>query len=156
MHCPVRSTGARIAPEVGFTTNNRMELPAVIAGLRALMRPCLITVLNHSDYVRPGITEFLSRWRLVGWRNSAGQPVLNRDLWEELDVLASEHHVSWVYVREHSGNPEQERCDRLANQSSQKTGTARFTCSPRWASSQELSRSVKPFNQSSPLPVGDI
>lgn len=72
-------TGTRIAREVGFTTNNRMELTAVIAGLRPLTRPCVITVLNYSDYVRPGITEFLPRWRSVGWRNSAGKPVLNRE-----------------------------------------------------------------------------
>jgi ribonuclease HI len=98
----------------GFTTNNRMELTAVVAGLRALTRPCVITVLTDSEYVRRGITEFLPRWRSVGWRNSAGKPVLNRELWEELDKLASQHHVSWVYVRGHSGHPEQERCDRLA------------------------------------------
>ena len=106
MHSPIRRR-ERVLREVGFTTNNRMELTAVIAGLRPLTRPCVITALNYSDYVRPGITEFLPRWRSVVWRNSAGKPVLNRE-WEELDTLASEHHVSSVYVRGHSGHPEQE------------------------------------------------
>ena len=78
----------------GFTTNNRMELTAMIAGLRALTRPCAIRVLTDLEYVQHGITEFLPRWLSVCWRNAAGKPVLNRELWEELDKLASQHPVS--------------------------------------------------------------
>ena len=99
---------------VADTTNNRMELIAAIEGLRALKRASQVTVLTDSEYVRRGITEFLPRWKANGWRASTGKPVVNRDLWEELEELASYHEVTWIHVRGHSGQPNQERCDSLA------------------------------------------
>ena len=97
------------------TTNNRMELVAAIEGLRALKRACRVTVLTDSEYVRRGITEFLPRWKTNGWQSAAGKAIANRDLWEELDELAGYHQVIWVHVRGHSGHPDHERCDALAN-----------------------------------------
>ena len=96
-------------------TNNRMELAAAIEGLRALKRTCQVTVLTDSDYVRRGITEFLPRWKNNGWRNASGGAVVNQDLWEQLDELVGYHDVRWVHVRGHSGQPDHERCDALAN-----------------------------------------
>ena len=99
---------------VADTTNNRMELIAAIEGLRALKRASQVTVLTDSEYVRRGITEFLPRWKANGWRASTGKPVVNRDLWEELEELAGNHEVTWIHVRGHSGQPNHERCDSLA------------------------------------------
>ena len=99
---------------VADTTNNRMELFAAIEGLRALKRASRVTVLTDSEYVRRGITEFLPRWKANGWRASTGKPVVNRDLWEELEELAGYHEVTWIHVRGHSGQPNHERCDSLA------------------------------------------
>jgi ribonuclease HI len=99
---------------VADTTNNRMELIAAIEGLRALKRASQVTVLTDSEYVRRGITEFLPRWKANGWRASTGKPVVNRDLWEELEELAGYHEVTWIHVRGHSGQPNHERCDSLA------------------------------------------
>lgn len=96
-------------------TNNRMELAAAIEGLRALKRTCQVTVLTDSDYVRRGITEFLPRWKNNGWRNASGRAVVNQDLWEQLDELVGYHEVKWIHVRGHSGQPDHERCDALAN-----------------------------------------
>jgi len=91
-----------------------MELCAAIEGLRALKRTSRVTVLTDSEYVRRGITEFLPRWKANGWRASTGKPVVNRDLWEELEELAGYHEVTWIHVRGHSGQPNHERCDALA------------------------------------------
>ena len=99
---------------VADTTNNRMELIAAIEGLRALKRASQVTVLTDSEYVRRGITEFLPRWKANGWRASTGKPVVNRDLWEELEELAGYHEVTWIHVRGHSGQPNHERCDSMA------------------------------------------
>jgi ribonuclease HI len=99
---------------VAETTNNRMELIAAIEGLRALKRASEVTVLTDSEYVRRGITEFLPRWKANDWCNSAGKPVVNRDLWEELEELTGYHEVTWIHVRGHSGQPNHERCDSLA------------------------------------------
>jgi ribonuclease HI len=96
-------------------TNNRMELAAAIEGLRALKRACQVTVLTDSEYVRRGISEFLPRWKNNGWRNASGKVVVNQDLWEELEALVERHQVTWEHVRGHSGHPDHERCDALAN-----------------------------------------
>ena len=104
------------------TTNNRMELVAAIEGLRALKRACQVTVLTDSEYVRRGITEFLPRWKTNGWQSAAGKAIANRDLWEELDELAGCHQVIWVHVRGHSGHPDHERCDALANSAARTAG----------------------------------
>src|SRR6202049_4031742 len=99
---------------VADTTNNRMELIAVIEGLRALKRASQVTVLTDSEYVRRGITEFLRGWRANGWRGSTGKPVVNRDLWEELEELAGYHEVTWIHVRGTSRERNNARWDWLA------------------------------------------
>lgn len=98
------------------TTNNRMELTAVIEGLRALKRACKVRVHTDSQYVQKGITEWLANWRRRGWKTSEGKPVKNRDLWQALDRAVAEHEVEWFWVRGHAGHPENERADALANQ----------------------------------------
>jgi len=98
------------------TTNNRMELTAVIRGLEALTRPSQVRVVTDSQYVKQGITQWIVRWRRNGWRTADRQPVKNRDLWEQLDALLNHHQVEWIWVRGHAGHPENERADRLANQ----------------------------------------
>ena len=97
------------------TTNNRMELSAVIAGLSALKEPCRVTVVTDSKYVYDGMTKgWAEGWRRRGWRRADGSPALNSDLWERLLDLAAKHDVSFCWVKGHSGHPENARCDRLA------------------------------------------
>ncbi|TCS71527.1 RNase HI [Sulfuritortus calidifontis] len=98
------------------TTNNRMELTAVIEGLRALKRACKVRVHTDSQYVKKGISEWLANWRRRGWKTSEGKPVKNQDLWQALDRAVAEHEVEWFWVRGHAGHPENERADALANQ----------------------------------------
>jgi ribonuclease HI len=97
------------------TTNNRMELTAVIRALEALKRSAVVLVHTDSEYVRRGITEWLPAWKARDWRTADRKPVKNRDLWERLDVLAATHRVEWRWVKGHSGVPGNERVDRLAN-----------------------------------------
>lgn len=97
------------------TTNNRMELTAVIRGLQALTRPCRVLVVTDSKYVIQGITEWLPNWKLRGWRTAAKKPVLNSELWQQLDALVAGHTVQWQWVKGHSGHPENELADQLAN-----------------------------------------
>lgn len=97
------------------TTNNRMELTAVIEGLKALTRSLDIVVVTDSQYVRQGMLEWLPRWKERGWRNSRKEPVKNQDLWQALDAQASTHNITWEWVKGHSGHPENEQADALAN-----------------------------------------
>jgi ribonuclease HI len=97
------------------TTNNRMELRAVIEGLSALTRPCDVIVHTDSQYVQKGISEWIHGWKAKGWKTAAKQPVKNDDLWKQLDKLASQHRVDWRWVKGHAGHPENERADQLAN-----------------------------------------
>ena len=97
------------------TTNNRMELMAAIKGLESLTRGCKVRVTTDSVYVRSGITEWLPNWKKRGWKTAAGKPVKNLDLWQRLDQAAQAHDVSWHWVKGHSGHPENERADALAN-----------------------------------------
>jgi ribonuclease HI len=99
------------------TTNNRMELTAVIQALSALKRPCRVSLFLDSEYVRKGITEWLQGWKARGWRTAAKAPVKNVDLWQRLDglVQGSGHQIEWHWVRGHSGHPGNERADALAN-----------------------------------------
>ncbi|MBT2305418.1 ribonuclease HI [Variovorax paradoxus] len=99
------------------TTNNRMELKAVIEGLRALKRPCKVVLYLDSQYVRMGITEWIRGWKAKGWRTSTKQPVKNVELWQELDKLVAEggHQIEWRWVKGHSGDAGNERADMLAN-----------------------------------------
>ena len=97
------------------TTNNRMELLAVIEALRALKRRVRARVFTDSQYVQLGITTWLKDWKARGWRTAARQPVKNQDLWEQLDALAAGHELEWHWVKGHAGNAGNERCDQLAN-----------------------------------------
>jgi len=98
------------------TTNNRMELTAVIRALEALKRPVEARVYTDSEYVRRGITEWLASWKARGWRTADKKPVKNQDLWEELDRLAASHRIEWYWVPGHAGVEGNERVDRLANE----------------------------------------
>ena len=99
------------------TTNNRMEMMAVIEALSALKRPCHVILFVDSQYVLKGITEWLHGWKAKGWRTAARQPVKNVDLWQRLDALVhqSEHRIEWQWVKGHAGDPGNERADALAN-----------------------------------------
>lgn len=96
------------------TTNNRMEMTAVIRGLEALVEPCEVAIYTDSTYVIDGMTKWIDGWRKRGWKNAAKQPVKNRELWEELEAAASRHRVEWTWVRGHDGHVENERVDALA------------------------------------------
>ena len=98
------------------TTNNRMELRAAIEGLRALTRPCAVSLFCDSRYVVQGINEWLEEWKSRGWRKADKKPVLNAELWQELDGLLNVHKVEAVWVKGHAGHPENERVDRLARE----------------------------------------
>ncbi|MGO3132858.1 MAG: ribonuclease HI [Alcaligenes sp.] len=98
------------------TTNNRMELMAVIEALKALKRPCQVRVHTDSQYVQKGMNEWLPGWKARGWRTADKKPVKNADLWQELEKLAAQHELSWLWVRGHAGDPGNERADELANQ----------------------------------------
>ena len=98
----------------GHTTNNRMELTAVIRGLEALKRASTVVIHTDSRYVMDGVTQWLPRWKRNGWKTSEKKPVKNEDLWRELDVLCARHQIRWRWVRGHSGHAENERADALA------------------------------------------
>lgn len=98
------------------TTNNRMELTAVIEGLKALKRRSRVEICTDSQYVKNGMESWIRGWKKNGWKTSAKQPVKNEDLWRELDRLVAEHDVVWIWVKGHAGHPENERADALANQ----------------------------------------
>lgn len=97
------------------TTNNRMELMAAIKGLASLKRPCQVILTTDSQYVRKGITEWIRNWKKNDWKNSKKKPVKNRDLWQQLDEQVQRHDMTWHWVKGHSGHPENERADALAN-----------------------------------------
>jgi len=98
-----------------LTTNNRMELTAVIRALEALKRPVQARVYTDSEYVRRGITEWVAAWKARGWRTANRKPVKNQDLWQRLDELRARHQIEWHWVPAHAGVPGNERVDRLAN-----------------------------------------
>lgn len=100
-----------------LTTNNRMEMTAVIEGLSALRRPCDVTLYIDSQYVLKGITEWIHGWKARGWRTASKEPVKNVELWQRIDELVqnSGHKIEWRWVRGHNGDPGNERADQLAN-----------------------------------------
>ena len=98
-----------------LTTNNRMELTAVIRALEALKRPSHVRLHTDSKYVQQGISSWIHRWKKRGWRTADKKPVKNEDLWRELDEAASKHEIEWIWVRGHSGHDGNERADELAN-----------------------------------------
>ena len=109
------ATVRELSGAVSQTTNNRMELQAVIEALRVLKRRVSADVHTDSQYVRKGITEWLPAWKARGWRTADRKPVKNQDLWQELDELAAGHELRWHWVKGHAGVPDNERCDELAN-----------------------------------------
>ena len=98
-----------------LTTNNRMELMAAICALESLKRPCRVRLTTDSQYVQKGITEWMVNWKRNGWKTAAKKPVKNADLWLRLDTAISGHQIQWEWVKGHSGHPENELADELAN-----------------------------------------
>jgi ribonuclease HI len=114
----VLRSGGRVKEIFGgeaATTNNRMELRAAIEALTALTKPCRVDLYTDSVYVRSGIMEWLPVWRARGWRTADKKPVKNKDLWEALAAAAERHEVAWHWIKGHSGHPENDRADELAN-----------------------------------------
>lgn len=105
----------RLYGSEAMTTNNRMELTGAIEGLRALRKDCRVTVWTDSEYVKKGMTEWLSGWKARGWKNSQRQPVKNADLWMQLDEETRRHQVEWRWVKGHNGHEGNEIADQLAN-----------------------------------------
>lgn len=106
------------------TTNNRMELTAVIQALASLKRPCAVDLYTDSEYVRQGITSWIRGWKARGWKTADRKPVKNIDLWQTLDGLAAAHEVSWHWVKGHNGDVGNERADALANRGAAQAGVA--------------------------------
>ena len=106
----------RLSGAASATTNNRMELTAAIEALRALKRACTVELTTDSQYVRQGITQWITNWKRRGWKTADRKPVKNVDLWQALDAEAARHQVSWHWVKGHSGHPENELADQLANE----------------------------------------
>jgi len=104
------------------TTNNRMEMTAIIRGLNALIEPCEVTISTDSRYVIDGMTKWIHGWKKRGWVNASKKPVKNADLWHDLIEAARVHQISWEWVRGHDGHPENERVDRLASDAASKAG----------------------------------
>jgi ribonuclease HI len=98
------------------TTNNIMELTAVIEALKSLTRPCAIILTTDSNYVKDGITQWIHNWKKKGWKTANKQPVKNKECWLQLDVEVQRHQIEWKWVKGHSGHPENERADELANE----------------------------------------
>lgn len=97
------------------TTNNRMELTAVLSGLRTLNRPCDVVICTDSQYVKNGMESWIHNWKKNGWKTAGRQPVKNADLWQQLDEQVARHRVRWQWVKGHAGHAENERADALAN-----------------------------------------
>jgi ribonuclease HI len=103
-----------------MTTNNRMELTAVIEALKTLTRPCKVALYTDSQYVQKGVTEWLSQWKARGWRTASKSPVKNEDLWHLLDAELPRHEIRWHWVKGHAGHEGNERADALANRGVEK------------------------------------
>ncbi|MCH1926845.1 ribonuclease HI [Shewanella sp. C32] len=103
-----------LAKGFSLTTNNRMELLAVIVALESLKEPCKVSVTSDSQYMRQGITQWIHNWKRKGWVTSNKTPVKNVDLWKRLDAACQQHQIEWHWVKGHAGHPENERCDELA------------------------------------------
>lgn len=97
------------------TTNNRMELMAAIMAMESLTRPCKVALTTDSQYVKNGVNQWMDNWKKRGWKTADKKPVKNQDLWKRLDEALKDHEVEWHWVRGHTGHPENERADELAN-----------------------------------------
>lgn len=98
------------------TTNNRMELRAAIEGMRALKEPCEVEVVTDSEYLKNGITKWIHGWKRNGWKTASKKPVVNQDLWNELDAETSRHNIHWTWTKGHADHDDNNRCDELATQ----------------------------------------
>ena len=98
------------------TTNNIMEITAVIEALKSLTRPCIIILTTDSNYVKNGITQWIHNWKKKGWKTANKKPVKNKEFWLQLDAEVKRHNIEWQWVKGHSGHPENERADELANE----------------------------------------
>lgn len=116
-----------------YTTNNRMEMLAVIRALETLKRPCKVILTTDSQYVKNGITQWIKRWKVRGWRKADGKAVLNVDLWQKMDALCSQHEVNWKWVKGHAGHPENERADQLAREGIQQGSNGTLASDPAGA-----------------------
>ena len=117
--------GAKEKKLLGYksrTTNNEMELTAAIEGLKALKKPCKVTVTSDSKYVLEGMTSWIFNWRKNNWRTAAKKPVKNQELWKALSEAAEQHEVKWEWIKGHSGHPENEMADQLANEAIDNSG----------------------------------
>ena len=132
---------------VPATTNNRMELQAAIEALSVLQEPCVVEFHTDSNYLRDGITKWLHGWKRNGWRTAAKQPVKNEDLWRQLDVAVAAHKVKWHWVKGHTGDAGNERCDALA--------TAAIVSVKQRHSKEQLAASLRAFNESA-KPVAEL
>lgn len=104
------------------TTNNRMEIMAVIQALKALKGPSKVKITTDSQYVKNGITQWIHNWKKNGWKTAAKKPVKNADLWRDLDEQVAKHQITWAWVKGHAGHPENERADALANRGIERLG----------------------------------
>jgi len=112
----IGSQTRELSGDAPATTNNRMELQAAIAALTALEEPSAVELHTDSNYLRDGITKWISGWKRNGWRTKTKEPVKNEDLWRQLDAAAARHKITWHWVKGHAGHEENERCDQLAQQ----------------------------------------
>ncbi|HHL19087.1 MAG TPA: ribonuclease HI [Thiothrix sp.] len=108
------------------TTNNQMEMMAAIQGLQALTRPSKVVLTTDSNYLRQGITQWIHGWKKRNWQTAAKKPVKNKELWQQLDKIASQHDIEWKWVKGHSGHVDNERADRLANRAIDEKGGSRI------------------------------
>ncbi len=115
-----RGTDKELSGGERQTTNNRMEMMAVIEGLKALTRPCRVAITTDSQYVQKGITEWIHSWKRRGWKTADKKPVKNVDLWQALDAACGAHQISWHWVKGHAGHVENERVDVLARTEAEK------------------------------------
>jgi len=104
------------------TTNNRMELTAAIQGLRAVKEPCEVEVITDSEYVKNGITTWIHGWKRNGWKTASKKPVVNQDLWMELDSLVAGHKIEWTWTKGHADHEDNNRCDELATRAARDQG----------------------------------
>ena len=104
------------------TTNNIMEITAVIEALKSLTRPCAIILTTDSNYVKNGITQWIHNWKKKGWKTAYKKPVKNKECWLQLDIEVQRHKIEWKWVKGHSGHPENERADELANEAVDENG----------------------------------
>ena len=108
------------------TTNNRMEMTAVIEGLKVLKEPCEISIEIDSEYVKNGVTQWMDRWKKHGWMTAAKQPVKNQDLWQKIDAALAGHTVKWKWVKGHAAHADNNRCDELAREAASAVRALRF------------------------------